>query len=242
MSNIVIITGGSKGIGNALAKKYSSENYIVYSLSRSITGNKNLKEISINLLDFHSATSSFSSILDKTNLQNPKSVTLINNAGRLGEISNLENIPSNDINASILLNTTIPLAFSGIFTEKLKNSNCIKKIINISSGAAIKPYNGWSVYCSSKAALDMMTATIAQEQSEISNGVKAYGIRPGVVDTNMQTQIRETSIDRFKNVQRFIDLKKNKELYTPEFVANRLYELETSNKLVNGETIDLRNV
>ncbi|MFY7669866.1 SDR family NAD(P)-dependent oxidoreductase [Tenacibaculum sp. MEBiC06402] len=241
MSNIVIITGGSKGIGNALAKKYSSENYIVYSLSRSITGNKNLKEISINLLNFSSATHTFSLLLNNIIEHSPTSITLINNAGRLGNIGNLENIPTHDIEKSILLNTTIPLAFSSIFIEKFANLNCKKQIISISSGAATKPYNGWSIYCSSKAALDMMTATIGQEQIEVENSVQAYGIRPGVVDTNMQSQIRETSVDDFKNVQRFINLKENNELYTPEFVAQRIFDLDTQNKLKNGETIDLRN-
>ena len=57
----------------------------------------------------------------------------------------------------------------------------------------------------------------------------------------MQTQIRNTSVSDFKNVQRFIDLKENKELYTPEFVAKRIFDLDTQNKLKNGETIDLRD-
>ena len=58
----------------------------------------------------------------------------------------------------------------------------------------------------------------------------------------MQSQIRKTSVTDFKNVQRFIDLKENKELYTPDFVAQRIFDLDTQNKLKNGETIDLRNI
>ena len=241
MSNIVIITGGSKGIGFALANKYAEEKYIVFTLSRSITENKNLKEIAIDLSDIKSVTNSFTKLLEEIKELNPASITLINNAGRLGKIGNLETIPSDDIHQSILLNTTIPLVLSGLFIDKLSETDCKKQIISISSGAATKPYNGWSVYCSSKAAVDMMTATIAQEQSELKNDVKAYGIRPGVVDTNMQIQIRNTSVSDFKNVQRFIDLKENKELYTPEFVAKRIFDLDTQNKLKNGETIDLRD-
>lgn len=240
MSNAVIITGGSKGIGNALAQKYLSENFTVYCLSRTTTGNSGLNEIVINLLDFNLAIFTFHDLIKKISQQNFSSITLFNNAGRLGEINTVENIAHDDIQNSMLINATIPLAFSSIFIKALGNSYGNKQIINISSGAAVLPYHGWSVYCSSKAALDMMTASIAKEQNELTNGVKVFGIRPGVVDTEMQTQIRKTSIDNFKNVQRFIDLKNNNELYTPKYVAQRIFDLDKGNKLINGETIDLR--
>lgn len=243
MNNIVIITGGSKGIGKALAEKYSQENYIVFSLSRSNnTQIKNTTHVSIDLLRIEEAKNAFEELLNEIKKITFSSITLINNAGRLGRISNLENITSEDIHQSILLNTTIPLIFSSLFIKELTRFNCKKQIINISSGAAIKPYAGWSVYCSSKAALDMMTASIAEEQKDSTNSVNCFGIRPGVVDTNMQSQIRKTDISNFKNVQRFIDLKENNELYTPNFVAERIFSLDINEKLQNGKTIDLREV
>ncbi|WP_075340863.1 SDR family NAD(P)-dependent oxidoreductase [Tenacibaculum agarivorans] len=242
MGNILIITGGSKGIGNAIATKYSNEGYIVYSLSRTVINQEHLHEISIDLSDIENATLSFEKLIHQLKKKSIQSITLIHNAGRLGQISNLENIPPKDIHTSILVNTTIPLAFSSIFIKELSSVNCKKQIITISSGAAQKAYNGWSVYCSSKAAVDMMTATIAQEQEQFNNPVLAFGIRPGVVDTNMQSQIRKTNISDFKNVQRFIDLKNNQELYTPDFVAERIFDLDTNNKLKNGVTLDLRDL
>lgn len=49
--NIIIITGGSKGIGRALAEKYAQENYRVYSLSRSIVDLENVVQLSVDLSD-----------------------------------------------------------------------------------------------------------------------------------------------------------------------------------------------
>ena len=115
-----------------------------------------------------------------------------------------------------------------------------KQIINISSGAAVSPYAGWSVYCTSKAAIDMMTKTIAAEQSAVKNGVKCISIYPGVVDTNMQDQIRSTSVSDFKNVERFKELKTTNQLYSPAFVGKQIYELDHNQTLDNGAIFDIR--
>lgn len=239
--NIIIITGGSKGIGKALAEKYAQENYKVYSLSRSIVDLQNVTQISIDLSDIKATHTTFKMLLDKIKKLDISSITLINNAGRLGTISNLENISSEDISKSIQLNTTTPLILSSLFINATKHLACKKQIISISSGAATKAYEGWSVYCTSKAAIDMMTKAIAAEQNELKNGVKCNAIYPGVVDTNMQTNIRSTDKNDFKNLQRFIDLKENNELYTPEFVANSIYKIDVNNKLKNGDIIDIRS-
>ena len=127
------------------------------------------------------------------------------------------------------------------FIKNFEDLSCKRQIITISSGAATKPYEGWSVYCTSKAAIDMMTKAIAAEQRELKNGLKCVAIYPGVVDTNMQTTIRSTNEKNFKNLQRFIDLKENNELYTPEFVANSIFKIDTENQLENGDIIDIRH-
>ncbi|CAL2084282.1 SDR family NAD(P)-dependent oxidoreductase [Tenacibaculum sp. 190524A05c] len=242
MSKILIITGGSKGIGKALANYYSNNGYEVYSLSRTTSDSEIINQITVDLSNLNDSVVIFEKLIQKLKSIPIESITLINNAGRLGQIANLEHISPEDIHKSIVLNTTIPLSFSGIFIKELSSINCLKQIITISSGAAKKAYPGWSVYCSSKAAIDMMTATIAQEQEYVDNPTKAFGIRPGVVDTNMQSQIRTTNSSDFRNVQRFIDLKENKELYTPEYVASKIFELDTKGSLKNGLTVDLRDL
>ncbi|CAM1348320.1 (S)-benzoin forming benzil reductase [Tenacibaculum crassostreae] len=238
--NIIIITGGSKGIGKALAEKYVQENYKVYSLSRSIVDLKNVTQVSVDLSDIKATHNTFKMLLDELKKLEISSITLVNNAGRLGNITNLENIPSEDIAKSIQLNTTSPLILSSLFIEATQQLTCKKQIISISSGAAIKPYEGWSVYCTSKAAIDMMTKTIAAEQNELEHGVKCNAIYPGVVDTNMQTHIRSTDEKDFKNLQRFVNLKENDQLYTSEYVAETIFTIDTQSKLKNGDIVDIR--
>ena len=239
--NILIITGGSKGIGKAIAKKYASKNYKVYSLSRSTVELENITQISVDLSNLKETESSFKMLLTEFNIEQISSITLINNAGRIGKISSLENLKTADIAKTIQLNTITPLVLSSLFISILEKTNCVKQIINISSGAARSPYQGWSVYCTSKAGVDMMTKTIANEQIAIKNSVKCVSIYPGVVDTNMQTDIRNTQKKDFNSLQRFKDLKENNELYSAEFVAEKIYKIDTKNQLKSGDIVDLRS-
>ncbi|SDZ86876.1 SDR family NAD(P)-dependent oxidoreductase [Psychroflexus halocasei] len=238
--NIVIITGGSKGIGRALVDHYVAQNYKVYSLSRSHEKHEKFTQVSVDLTDISAAEHIFESVLAEIRDLEVSSLSLINNAGRLGDIKHLENLKPEDISKSIQLNVTSAFLLSSLFIEFGEKYSCTKKILNISSGAASSAYAGWSVYCASKAAIDMLTSTIAIEQKNKENPVYSYGIRPGVVDTEMQTQIRNTDAEDFENVEKFKELKENDQLYKPEYVAQRIFDILNSDQMKSGETIDLR--
>jgi len=242
MTDVLIITGGSKGIGKAIAEKYTLENYSVFSISRTITPKASYHQTIADLTNTTEVIASIETIFSRIDLTTINSITLINNAGSLGEINSLGNLDSEKIQDVIQLNTTTPLILSNQFISFTKSQSCKKQIITISSGAANNPYHGWSVYCSSKAAIEMMTKTIAAEQEKLTNGVQCIAIKPGVVDTNMQSYIRQTSKLDFQSVQRFIDLKENNQLYSPKFVADKIFSLSTNTTIANGCLIDIRDL
>ena len=242
-TKIVIITGGSKGIGKALVAKYLKNNYLVYSLSRTkVNLDKEVKQIVLDVTDTNILQKKMDVIFTEIQQFTLESITLINNAGRLGTIANIENIAVQDIQKSVALNILAPMQLSAIFIKKLQNESAQKTIINITSGAASTAYAGWTPYCSSKAALEMLTKTIALEQQTAKNPVKILAIRPGVVATAMQEQIRNTSKNNFSKVDKFIDLYKTNILSTTTDVATKIYEIDMTSKLKSGDIIDLRNV
>lgn len=245
MQKILIITGGSRGIGRGIIEKYRQENFTIFSISRSIARDLEsnyIEQISYDLTHIEGLEELIAAIFNKIAPQQTSKISLINNAGTLGEISRVENIRISDLNHSIQLNTTAPLALSALFIKYSSKYTCPKTIINISSGAAITPYYGWTAYCTSKAALDMMTRTIALEQEEVKNGVKLLSVYPGVVDTDMQTKIRGTSKEDFKNVERFIELKDTGALSDPKSVGEKIYTLDADGLFNNGAIVDIRNV
>src|SRR5207249_1406644 len=71
-------------------------------------------------------------------------------------------------------------------------------VINISSGAAHHPLEGWSAYCSAKAGLAMLTSAIALECADA--GVRVFGLSPGVIDTDMQAAIRASGISQIRQI------------------------------------------
>jgi NAD(P)-dependent dehydrogenase (short-subunit alcohol dehydrogenase family) len=74
------------------------------------------------------------------------------------------------------------------------------RIINLSSGAALRPLEGWSAYCAAKAGLAMLTRSLALEYGEA--GIRAFGFAPGVVDTDMQAEIRASGINPVSRLPR----------------------------------------
>jgi len=236
MRKILIITGGSKGIGKGIIEAYLNKGFQVFSISRT----RNDEFAAVTQIEFDlSKTDGIKGLLTGI-FENFKSaeiekITLINNAGTLGQIGKIEDI--SDIEKTVQLNTVAPLILTSTFISLTKNWTCEKKIINISSGAAQKPYHGWSIYCATKAAIDMMTKTVAVEQDSVENGVKIIAIYPGVVDTEMQAQIRQSDKESFANIDRFLELKATNSLADATTVGRQIFAIDQDNAVENGALI-----
>lgn len=237
MKKILIITGGSKGIGKGIIGAYLADGFSVYSIARS--ANVELTKLGVTQIEFDltqvdQIANTFQSIFAQIGNAAPEKITLINNAGTLGQIASLENVDTTTVSATFSLNLVAPFICCSSFINLTKNWSCAKTIINITSGAALKPYFGWSAYCSSKAALNMLSQTIALEQTEMDGGVKVLAIAPGVVDTDMQTQIRSTDEADFKDLKRFVSLKEDGGLNDATTVGQEIWRMDHDDSLVSG--------
>jgi NAD(P)-dependent dehydrogenase (short-subunit alcohol dehydrogenase family) len=72
-------------------------------------------------------------------------------------------------------------------------------ILNVSSGAAHRPLEGWSAYCAGKAGLAMVTRSI---QLETAGRVRIFGFSPGTIDTDMQVKIRASGLNAVSQIPR----------------------------------------
>ena len=107
-------------------------------------------------------------------------------------------------------------------------------VINVSSGAAVNPFAGWSAYCASKAGLSILTRVLAIEESD-ARGIRVYGFLPGVVDTEMQV------FNRANRMNEVGDLKREM-LRPPTESAQIMYFLCTPEAAdLNGQIINARD-
>ena len=235
-----IITGGSKGLGKSLTEIYSQNNFQVISIARSQSDfqHPNCVQIQADLSETSQLEKLIEEIFAHIDVNKATQIELIDNAAMLGEVSPLENCTSASIEKTMALNLTAPMILSSLFLKKLKGHPASQRVVNISSGAARKAYFGWSVYCTSKAGLDMFTKSIAVEQAEHKN-IKAISIYPGIIDTNMQSQIRTTKKEDFIHVERFIKYKEEGHLVAPSTVAEQIYILLQKDNFESGALLNI---
>jgi NAD(P)-dependent dehydrogenase (short-subunit alcohol dehydrogenase family) len=147
----------------------------------------------------------------------------INNAGVLVPIGPLADADPDALAQNVDVNVRGVLYGSRWFARHVRRRGGGGVLVNITSGAAQRPYVGWAAYCAAKAAVDMCTEVVALEGR--SWGLRAHAVAPGVVDTDMQALIRSTDEADFPEVAAFRAMADHHAFNTPTWVADRILEL-----------------
>jgi uncharacterized oxidoreductase len=180
--NIVLITGGTSGIGLALAKKFLDEgNEVIVTgtnAGKAEDVKKQLPNITIKLTDIRDRVA-----LDRLIVKYPNVNVLINNVGIQYNYEFADStILSAQIDDELDINLITPLYLTKQFLPQLLQKKSAA-IINVSSGLAIVPKQSAAIYCASKAALHSFSRSLRWQLEETS--VKVFEIIPPIVDTPM---------------------------------------------------------
>lgn len=219
-----ILTGHSKGLGLGIAHALMRKNYPVLGISRSANTSLAgefptlLQQIQLDLVE----NSALENAKIHRNLQefieNATLLLLINNAGLVTPIGPLNAQDPQNIHRSVQLNVSAPLTLCALISKWLKPAQQLR-ILHVSSGAGRSAYPGWSVYCATKAALDMHAQAVQQDQLP---NIRICSLAPGVIDTGMQAEIRETDESLFPNKKRFMELHDQGLLSNAEHTGHQL--------------------
>lgn len=223
---LYIITGSSKGIGLGLVQHLiQMPNNRVIGISRTKTEieHPNFTQVTCDMSEIES----LSGILEKVFPTGTFSrVVLVNNAGTIGEIAHVGALSTDMIAKVFSINTVAPAILMNAFVSKYASYRHAERvIINISSGAATKPIDGWAMYSASKAAINAMSQTAQKEAELKETGIRVFALAPGVVDTDMQATIRQSEEESFSQLKRFRKLKEDNALSTPTEVAEKILYL-----------------
>ncbi|MDH3250568.1 MAG: SDR family NAD(P)-dependent oxidoreductase, partial [Acidimicrobiia bacterium] len=171
----------------------------------------------------------------------PTALRFFHCAATLNPIGFAGEVDADAYTANVVLNSASPQVLGGSFIALATRLGVPAVMVQISSGAATKPYPGWSSYCAAKAAVDHWTRTVGKELENRGLPITVVSVAPGVVETPMQAEIRGMHESDFPNVQRFRDLESEGILRAPEVVAQELWDLAIRSDLENGAVLDLRS-
>lgn len=210
------ITGTSSGLGKALAEAVLClpDAYVMGFARRQVLEHVRYTHHSIDLSDV--------SAVEKCAFSLPPdchTIVLINNAGSLGDMAFTGSLDAMRLQQTYQLNAITPHVLSNKFIAAFSELPIKKVIIQISSGAAQNAYPGWSVYCASKAALEMQTKCMRLENAHRKYPFFIYAIAPGIMDTDMQMQIRASDAQAFPRKEKFVALHAEGKLLKPEVIA-----------------------
>jgi benzil reductase ((S)-benzoin forming) len=113
-------------------------------------------------------------------------------------------------------------------------------VITITSGAANRPYVGWSMYGSQKAAVNMLTRIAALEMMDTP--VRVAGISPGPFESHMQQALRQSDPENFPARDKFINLHREGKLPDPDTIAGIIMDIALSDwPELSGMIEDIRS-
>lgn len=234
------ITGTSRGLGKALAVALLQEpTHQVFGMARSCTlQHSRYRHIDLDLSQV-GAVQEFRFRLPR----GTRRAVLINNAGMIAPVSPVGRIDNPTLAAAFAVNLVSPSILMNNFIRDTRNRRAARLIINISSGAARHAVDSWSVYCAAKAGLDMFSQVVHSEQPlhHPKRPLRIFSIAPGVVDTQMQQQIRLTSKKDFAGKERFVRMKADGLLTPPDETARAILRIINAPEAYARTCLDLRD-
>jgi benzil reductase ((S)-benzoin forming) len=238
-----VVTGHTKGLGAAIAKVLLERGIPVLGVARHKAPDLAtyapglLIEAEIDLSDAAALTEWLAGDGMRKFLEGSGTALLINNAGVVWPVGPLHEQDPNEVIRAVTLNVAAPLALAAAVVRACPGTQ--KRILHISSGAGRNPYPGWSVYGATKAALDQHARAVALDNDNL---VRICSLAPGVIDTGMQAEIRATPDERFPLRQRFVQMKQEGALASPEATARAVIDYLLSVKFGSKPVDDLRHV
>jgi len=236
-AQIVWISGASAGIGRALAEQRPQPSARVIDISRR-GGTPGTEHLPADLSD----PASWSALERHFRAQLATAVgsaVFIHNAGVLDPVGFAGEVESDGYRSNVLLNAAAPQVLGHAFLAAAKAAEVPAQLVLLTSGAAVRPYPGWSGYCAGKAAVDMWTQTVGRELALRGDAQRVFAVAPGVVDTAMQQRTRDVDDADFPDAPRFRGMHRRGELTDPAEAAKGIWSLIAAGQ-DNGAVVDLR--
>jgi benzil reductase ((S)-benzoin forming) len=228
---LYVLTGASRGMGAAIAEQLLAPAHTLVCISRHRSETLAAKAAGLGArceqwaFDLSAASEASGALQDWLAALDPSefaSAALINNAAALTHIGPIDECADAELGSALRVGLEAPLLLSAAFLRATRRWPADKRVLNISSGLGRRAMAGQAPYCASKAGLDHLTRAMALDEAARPNGAKLVSLAPGVIDTDMQVQLRAGDARGFPEKANFVGLKEKGLLSLPADAAARV--------------------
>lgn len=233
----VLITGSSKGIGEALSLHYLKSGHNVLGISRTVSEETQKFSSYQHIFADFSDLDNLEKIFDDSLNEIEDLDLVVLNAGVLGKVADMKDSSIQEIKHVMDVNVW---SNKILIDSLIENIAEIKQIVGISSGAAVSGNRGWNSYSISKAALNMLVDLYSKELTN----THISALAPGIIDTQMQDYVASIkNVENYPTMQRLQAAKGTDDMPPPHKVADKLAEaFENLYSFPSGSFADVRNM
>ncbi len=220
-ASLTIVTGASRGLGRAIAEQLHSAGQHVLGLSRGAP-QAPFEQWPCDLADPLPVARRLEQWLGKLDARRFASATLINNAALITEPKPLAEVDAVALSAAVRVGLEAPLLLTSAFLRATRSWPGARRVLHISSGLGRRGMASTGPYCAVKAGLDNLARAQALEEALQPNGARVCSLAPGVIDTDMQVQLRGADASAFPDRDAFVQMKSGGRLDSPAAAAAKV--------------------
>ena len=229
--HLFIVTGASRGMGEAIAEQLLAPNHRLLGVSRRTSAAlaersravaAECEQWEADLAQPGAVAARLQAWLAALDGGAFASATLINNAAALTRIGPLDAADDAELSAALRVGLEAPVLLTAAFLRATQGWAARRRVLNISSGLGRRAMAGQASYCAVKSGLDHFSRALALDEAQRPNGARVGSLAPGVIDTDMQAQLRSADAAGFPDLAVFQGLKDNGQLASPADAAARV--------------------
>jgi NAD(P)-dependent dehydrogenase (short-subunit alcohol dehydrogenase family) len=222
-AHLYVITGASRGLGRAMAEQLAASGATVLGLSRHAPAAA-FEQWPCDLADPVRVAQRLGIWLGGIEAKRFASASLVNNAAMLTEPAPLADMDLAALSQAARVGLEAPLVLTAAFLHATRAWPGLRRVLHISSGLGRRGMASSGPYCAVKAGLDNLARAQVLEEALQINGAKVCSLAPGIIDTDMQVQLRGADAKAFPDREAFVQMKSGGKLDSPVAAAAKVID------------------